>query len=759
VGAPALTGEQLYFDIETNGLLDLGPKLVTHCIAITDLDTGEEFYYGPPVPASHMLASPQLVRPAGSVLDAVRRLAAAGLTVAHNGIGFDYLALEQCYPEDYSRPARAWDSMVAAKMVWPVDALMDADWARVKRGTMPVKWAKRHALKAWGYRLGEGKDDYLGDLDKYPELRDVNPASPESVLKQYEGYVRRWDEWNVYMASYMMQDNRPGVKLWNLTKERVGWTDAKADVVWPEEVFETEMEVARIIQEQEDFGVRFDFEAARKLSSELRNEKARLEQALIDAFGSWWEHTQDAIVGRTARRAMKGFQDVSTPRVSEKTGKELKPDVGPPVEVATEGSRYTHVEYIDFKPSSRDHLGRRLQLVFGWNPKKIGANGKPTVDESVLEEIPEAVMPEAVRRDVLDYFVVTKTLGMLDLGTNAWTKIAERRGDGRIHGRIDTLGAVTGRPTHSSPNMSQVPGVKKEKTLKERLKDGTAVFVEQPIPGLRGKYGMECRALITADEGWELTGVDASSGEYIMLGHYLWPLDGGKFSAKACNPDGDLHQENAAEAGMTRGEAKTTGYLYVYGGSAYKLSLALGITPEEIPENLAYRGLPMLLKSLEKRFDADFVAKLDDAQKAKIAKARQIILKFEAGIDGIKVLKDAVAAAAEKGWLKGLDGRKMIVRKAFSSLNTILQSALIQVIKRWMVLMHRELRARGYVHGLDYKQVLWSHDELQFTHKPGMGPLIRELADQTIKEAGRALRLRGECRSDGKTGYNWCDTH
>lgn len=735
-------GERLIFDIETNGLL---PELHSvWCIAVTDMETGEEFYYGPAVPRGHRLASDMLCEPAGTVDDAVLRLTRAVQAVAHNGIGFDYPALEKLYP-DFVRPAEAWDSMVAAKMVWPPDALADRDFALYREGKMPVSLVKRHSLKAWGVRLGEHKDEYVGDFDKYPE-----DGTEETRKLRWD---TRWDEWNVDMASYMMQDNRPCLKLWNLIERRVGWVDPeKADLIWPRRVFQTEHLVHHIIADQEGYGVRFDRDAGSKLEGHLRNEKARLERALRDVFGSWWQHTQTAAVARTSRRSMAEHPDVTTPRVSEKTGKELKAEVGPPVEQATAGSCYTHVSHVDFNPGSRDHLGQRLQAVYGWKPKKVGQNGKPTVDESVLQEIPEAVMPLKVRETILASFVVDKTLGNLAKGQNAWMRISEP--DSRIHGRVDPLGAVTGRPTHSKPNMSAVPAVTKEKVPQE---DGTTK--EVPVRGLPGRYGMECRELFTADEGWEQTGVDASSLELIMLGHYLFPHDGGAFSERVCDPTRDAHKEHAALTGLTRGDAKTATYLYVYGGSAYKLSQDISIDPEEIPGFLSYRGLPMLLKSLERRFDADFVRLLDDAQKAKIAKARTIILKFESGIDGIKELKDSVAKAAEKRWLKSLDGRKLFCRSPHSSLNTILQSGGIECIKEWMVLLHAALRAEGLVHGVDYKQVLWSHDEFQFTHRPGLGPRIRELANETIKEAGRVLGLRGELRSDGSTGKNWLDTH
>ncbi len=735
--------EDLYFDVETNGLL---PDLHSMwCIAITDLNTEEEFYYGPAVHPSHPLATPLLCEPTGTVADGVRRLSApsCGLSVAHNGINYDYLALEKLYPEEYVRPPRAWDSIVVAKVVWPGDFIADRDWALIKAGKMNPGMAKRHNLKAWGIRLGEHKDEYDGDRDKYPEPSDRPAKSGD------ERYDKRWEEWNPWLASYMMQDNRPGVKLWKLARRRMGWDEPdKAPVVWPEQCIEVEHDVAAIVIDQENFGVRFNRAKAQDFERELLNERSRLEAELYKVFGPWWAHSATATVARSTRSSMQGYADVSEPRVSEKTGKELKPLIGPPLEHTTTGSTYTPVTWTDFKPSSRDHLGQRLQAVYGWRPKKFGATHKPAVDETVLEEIPEAVLPEAVRRTILDTFVVAKTLGVL----RSWLKLSEA--DGRIHGRLDPAGAVTGRGTHSSPNMSACPSVRKEKVKGD---DGT--ITEVPIKGLRGRYGCECRDLFEADEGWELTGIDASSLELIMLGHYLFPHDGGKFSERVCDPTRDAHQEHALLADMTRGDAKTTIYLYVFGGSAYKLSLDIGIDPEEVPGFLTYRGLNALMKSVEKRFGPEFVANMDDTQRAKIAKARTIILKFEAGIEGIKDLKKGISEAAERKWLKGLDGRWLFSKSPHSALNLALQGGGAQAIKLWMVLLHRRLVELGYRKGRDFKQVLWSHDEFQITHRPGLGPIIKEEGNRLIAVAGQMLGLRGTLRAEAKTGRTWFDTH
>lgn len=783
-------GRRLGGDIESNGLLramknrdgSITPRMDrVHCIGYHDIDTAEEFYFGPRVPYDHpmwekypddqatreLLANPTSL----SIEDGIVFLSDASEAVFHNGVDFDYRAIKEFYPHIPLDRVQKWDTYVAAKLIWPYDVLMGPDYTRAKAGKMPMNLLKSHSLKAWGYRLGDNKADYDGDHDKYPG------DDPEVVAERYR---RRWEEWNPYMARYMMQDNRPMVKLWKLIEKRAGWVDPKeGDLVWPRFVFEYEHEAAAIIAEQEAFGVRFNVDEALKLEAKLRNYRAEINAKLEETFGSWWQPS--ATVTPKAERNVKrqDLPHVTVPRISEKTGKALAPYVGPPLERYSPDAPYTPIERLTFKASSRDHLGMRLQDVYGWKPKKFGSSGKPTVDESVLEEIPEAVLPADIRKLILNFFVVNKTLGMLAQGSKAWLNLVTE--EGRIHGRVDSIGAVTGRGTHKDPNLGQCPAVLKGKVgdllskpdlepqyrkLLESLLVEHGPKHEVVLYDLEGKFGWECRELFIADtkadgheEDWEQTGVDASALELIDLGHYLVPYDGGLFRDRVCDPKRDPHTEHAELTGLTRANTKTATYLYVYGGSAYKLSLDIDVDDEEVLDLLKYKGLPMLLKSLAKRFDEEFVSKLDDRQKAKIAKARKIILAFEEGITGIKQLKDDISKAAAKGWLKGMDGRKLHVRKAHAALNTVLQSAGAQTCKLWMVLTHQKLKARGLINGVDFKQVLWVHDELQFTHKPGLAPIIKECAFEAIKEAGEILGLRGVYRGDAKTGKNWAECH
>jgi DNA polymerase I-like protein with 3'-5' exonuclease and polymerase domains len=249
-----------------------------------------------------------------------------------------------------------------------------------------------------------------------------------------------------------------------------------------------------------------------------------------------------------------------------------------------------------------------------------------------------------------------------------------------------------------------------------------------------------------------------ASLELILLGHYLFPLDGGAFSERVCDPDRDPHTEHAELTGLDRHSTKTVTYAYVYGASAPRVGAELEITEEEIVPLLNYRGLPMLLNSLKRR-DGENYREPDDIGKARLAKGRIVIKAFESKIEGIKDLKENVSKAAERGWLKGIDGAKLYVRKAHAALNTLLQGAGAIVCKMWMVETHRLLEAQGLRHGIDFKQVAWVHDELQFDHRPGLGDIIAKASDEAAKTVGRKLGLRGEFRTSTKTGPHWAATH
>ncbi len=68
------------------------------------------------------------------------------------------------------------------------------------------------------------------------------------------------------------------------------------------------------------------------------------------------------------------------------------------------------------------------------------------VDESVLDgvDIPEAKL-------IAEYLLLQKRVAQVE----SWLEFVSD--EHRVHGKVITNGAVTGRMTHHSPNMAQVP--------------------------------------------------------------------------------------------------------------------------------------------------------------------------------------------------------------------------------------------------------------------------------------------------------------
>lgn len=197
----------------------------------------------------------------------------------------------------------------------------------------------------------------------------------------------------------------------------------------------------------------------------------------------------------------------------------------------------TKVKYEDFNPGSRKQIAERL-MARGWKPTEKTEKGTIIVDEEVLETLP---YPEA--KLLAEYFMVQKRLSQVA----QWVKYLDD--DGRIHGKVISNGAVTGRMTHSQPNLAQVPKA------------------SDKVP-----YGKECREIFTVPPPFKLVGVDASGLELRMLAHYINDPD---YIHEVIN--GDVHTKNQKAAGLeTRDQAKTFIYALLYGAGAEKIGSIAG---------------------------------------------------------------------------------------------------------------------------------------------------------------------------------------
>ncbi len=395
------------------------------------------------------------------------------LIIMHNGICFDAPVLKKNW-NITMKQNQMCDTLVLSRLLSP----------SLEGG---------HSLDAWGQRLGFPKMDYKAAwIDEVTFEDNGNPNSFRKFVQYKEGDWFNKPIMKLF-EKYCIQDTLVTEKLYqHLTAEL---TRNKFD----ERSIKLEHNVQAVIATQETNGFKLNERGAVTLLATLQNKLAILEAGLQDIFPT-----------------------KTTPRVSEKTGKPLKPLV----EV--------------FNPGSRKQIGERL-IEKGWKPEKFTENGQPIVDEGTLEGLD---FPEA--KAIAEFLLLQKRIAQI----KSWLDVIQP--DGRVHGKVITNGAVTGRMTHHSPNMAQVPSC-------------------------GSPYGEDCRDLWIVEKGYKLVGIDASGLELRMLAHYM------KDDAYIYEvTQGDIHTANQKAAGLeTRAQAKTFIYAFLYGAGAAKIGKVVGAGAKE----------------------------------------------------------------------------------------------------------------------------------------------------------------------------------
>jgi DNA polymerase I-like protein with 3'-5' exonuclease and polymerase domains len=147
----------------------------------------------------------------------------------------------------------------------------------------------------------------------------------------------------------------------------------------------------------------------------------------------------------------------------------------------------------------------------------------------------------------------------------------------------------------------------------------------------------------------------------------------------------------------------------------------------------------------------------DEQNQRRIGKALK--KKFLANTPGLKELIVAIKAAAQRGWVRGIDGRRIPIRSPHAALNSLLQNAGAVLMKLAPVLMYERLIAEGYVWGRDFAMVAHVHDEMQITARPEIAEYVGEIACWSIKEAGERLNFKCPMEGEAEIGTSWKDTH
>lgn len=743
---------RLAFDLETNGLL---PELTTiHSLCIKDLDT------------SQVWSLRQHVDPVDyNVADGLLQLQNAEYITGHNILSYDIPAIQKLYPW-FKPKGEVRDTLIMAKMIWPVDRLKDLDFPRWRAGKLPGQLIGAHKLEAWGYRMGQMKGEYSATVKEYAKkLKEEGiDAVPEelrvlvTVDSKGDPTLDPWLAWNQPMQDYCVQDVEVTHALWNLIQGHFDGTGkAAGGVGWSARSIDLEHRTWLHIDKETARGYGFDKEGGVKLAAKIKTRQAELEKELVKAFGSWWEPQDDPKTGAAPARAysekLTQFPDITVRRVSEKTGKELTPYVGPPQAHYSPDAPFVRIKRVTFNPKSRQHLGDRLQEVYGWVPTEFGGknNDQAKVDETTLKTIPESVLPKDLREVILEFLVNAKTLGQLSDGNKSWIGLVQE--DGRIHGRMDTLGTVSHRGAHKDPNKGQVPSVTKAKD---------AEGVEREVLGWKGGFGVECRTLWGPGKPfpWQ-TGVDCSGLELRLLGHYLWEFDGGEFARRVSTPGLDIHAENAKITGLSRAATKTVTYAFLYGAGALKIGLGVGVPDEEIDALADSPAAKSYIAWLKRAMKHKFIMP-DRSTLAHTMRGQEVKKAFLEGIAGLKDLNKSLTDQAKaQGFIVALDGRKLSIRKEHATLNQALQGGGAIVCKEWMLETDRVLKEEErWVEDKDFGQMAWVHDELQFEHmEEAQGAVIQAASKKAVQNVAQSLGFLGALDTDGRTGRNWKDCH
>ncbi len=393
-----------------------------------------------------------------------------------------------------------------------------------------------------------------------------------------------FSKWSQEMQNYCKLDVEVTAELYNLILKQN----------YSPEAIELEHNFAECIIRQEAHGFSFDVASAKKLYASLANRRLELEAILASAFPNW-----------------KKFVGTFRPKRDNKT-KGYK--------VGVSIKRYK--EQI-FNPNSRDHISDRL-MARGWKPKVFTPDGKPKVDETVLNSLP---YKEA--KILAEHFLIQKRISQLAEGKQAWLKLERNN---KIYGKVIENGAISGRCTHNSPNVANVPS--------------------NSVP-----FGTECRSLFIAPDDFSLVGCDVASLELSLLAHFLFPYDDGNFKKSLL--EGDIHSKNRETLGLAlRSQAKTTIYAFIYGAGNQKLG--------QIIEGSIKEGKELRRKLLEK---IPALKKLRD---------------------------DALITFRNKKYLLGLDKRKLLARSEHSILNLLIQSAGSLIVKQATIILHRKFKENDF---------------------------------------------------------------
>jgi len=470
------------------------------------------------------------------------------------------------------------------------------------------------------------------------------------------GYAKisfdKFDAYSEDMVNYCEQDVYITVKLYEyLLEEGIDFSQQSIDL---------EHSIAKVISKQSRYGFYLDQKKAVDLLVETQSKADAIKANIKEYF---------APKVKVVRTDLPKY--TKTGAISKVGLKQFKYD-----EV---GGPFWTIDFEEFNPASHKQVVERMHEA-GWKPVEFTPKGAPKVCEANLATLPDTAPKPA--KKLSEWKMLETRWKTVESWLNALGN------DGRVHGKVFSLGAVTGRMTHADPNMANI------------------VAVYKPY----GKESRECWTVPNDD--YRICGMDAQGLELRMLAHYMQDKD---YAEEVVN--GDPHTVTMQALDIDdRSLAKTFIYAFLYGASPHKLGSILNL----------------------------------NASQGDVIKQR-----FLNNMPSLQNLISRVDQVSGRGYIRGIDGRRLYVRHSHAALNTLLQGAGAILCKQWSICMDEAIQREG----IRAKLVNTIHDELQFEAHKQDAERVAELAQSSIREAGHLLKLRVQMDAESKIGFSWADTH
>lgn len=411
---------------------------------------------------------------------------------------------------------------------------------------------------------------------------------------------------------------------------------------------------------------------------------------------------------------------------------------------------YQQIKYEPFNPGSRSHIEKWMKEDYSYTFPYYTTKGNVKVDVDSLEG-----MTHPAGKLLKRYLKIVKDQSQVGGADGSWLNHYNKETHS-IHHRVDLLGAVTHRATHSKPNLAQIPADKK------------------------------FREVFSAPPNYVIVGADLKNIEIRVLAHYLSTYDNGQYAKAVLSKD--MHWYHAKLAGFwtkddcdwdedtatpemvkarKASKAFFFGYLYGQGDTIRGYNLwysgcLTSYTPKEYKEakKRVERRLIELEGTMYFPLKKDMLVTYDEELVLKTIYGKQVADTFLENLTGIQdLIKDCQKQSKDKGTVTAIDGRELMSKSPHSALNLLLQGSAGVIAKKWMVNYHTLAKDRCLPHTIRWHQAAYVHDEYQCICMKHYATTLGDIMVDGCAMIQEQFSMSLPIEADYQIGSNWSETH